>query len=149
METLRLASSSSPMALAQAARVGNRIGTRLDSVMVVEVFVDTPMDPDRQVARIGEKIREGMVAQQNFSVEMQCAHRNGHRYCLSMNFTPVFDEGNRLTDIVLQFEIAFPAGEAGDAARTILPSAVQRSHDRLCTVSRTVELGTPVSIQVE
>ncbi len=61
METLRLASSSSPMALAQAARVGNRIGTCLDSLMVVEVFVDTPMDPDRQIARIAEKIREGMA----------------------------------------------------------------------------------------
>src|SRR5262245_4120731 len=54
------------------------------------------------------------------------------------------DDGNRLTDIVVAFEISFPSGEAGDAARNILPSAVQRSHDRLCTVSRTVELGTPV-----
>ena len=25
-----------------------------------------------------------------------------------------------------------------------LPDAIRRSHDRLCTVSRTVELGTPV-----
>ena len=58
METLRLASSSSPMALAQAARVGNRIATRLESLMVVEVFVDTPMDPDRQITRIAQKIRE-------------------------------------------------------------------------------------------
>lgn len=58
METLRLASSSSPMALAQAARVGGRIAARLESVMVVEVFVETPMDPDRQIARIAEKIRD-------------------------------------------------------------------------------------------
>jgi len=58
METLRLASSSSPMALAQAARVGHRIATRLDSVMVVEVFVETPMDPDRQIGRIAEKVRD-------------------------------------------------------------------------------------------
>jgi len=26
---------------------------------------------------------------------------------------------------------------------------VQRSHDRLCTVSRTVELGTPVATRIE
>jgi uncharacterized OsmC-like protein len=54
------------------------------------------------------------------------------------------DGGNRLTNIELHFKVEFPAGEGGDAAREVLPSALQRSHDRLCTVSRTVELGTPV-----
>ena len=54
------------------------------------------------------------------------------------------DDGNHLANIVVRFEIEFPDGEAGDAAREVLPSALQRSHDRLCTVSRTVELGTPV-----
>ena len=39
----------------------------------------------------------------------------------------------------------FPAGAGGDAARDLLPGAVRRSHDSLCTVSRTVELGTPVA----
>jgi putative redox protein len=59
------------------------------------------------------------------------------------------DDGNRLTNIELRFQVEFPAGEGGDAAREVLPSAVQRSHDRLCTVSRTVELGTPVTVRVE
>ena len=58
------------------------------------------------------------------------------------------DDGNHLTDILVRFEIAFPSGEAGDAAREVLPSALQRSHDRLCTVSRTVELGTPVEVEL-
>src|SRR6478609_11304308 len=49
------------------------------------------------------------------------------------------DGGNHLTGIELRFSVAFPDGEGGDAAREILPSALQRSHDRLCTVSRTVE----------
>jgi len=40
-------------------------------------------------------------------------------------------------------------GEGGDAARTILPDAVKKSHDRLCTVSRTIEAGTPVSTRIE
>jgi putative redox protein len=53
--------------------------------------------------------------------------------------------GNRLTDVVVTFHVAFPSGEAGDAARAVLPDAVKRSHDRLCTVSRTVELPTPVT----
>jgi uncharacterized OsmC-like protein len=49
----------------------------------------------------------------------------------------------------VRFRIAFPDGAAGDAAREVLPSALQRSHDRLCTVSRTIELGTPVSARLD
>lgn len=56
------------------------------------------------------------------------------------------DRGNHLQDIRIVFDLAFPAGEAGDAARAVLPEAIRRSHDRLCTVSRTVELGTPVAM---
>jgi uncharacterized OsmC-like protein len=59
------------------------------------------------------------------------------------------DDGNHLTGIEVRFRIAFPDGAAGDAAREVLPSALQRSHDRLCTVSRTIELGTPVSARLD
>ncbi len=59
------------------------------------------------------------------------------------------DEGNRLTDITVTFRVSFPAGEDGDAAREVLPQAVQRSHDRLCTVGRTVELGTPITPHID
>jgi putative redox protein len=59
------------------------------------------------------------------------------------------DDGNHLTNIVVRLEVEFPPGEAGDAAREVLPSAMQRSHDRLCTVSRTVELGAPVELLLE
>lgn len=58
------------------------------------------------------------------------------------------EEGNRLTDIVVRFAVAFPDTEGGAAASEVLPSAVQRSHDRLCTVTRTVEVGTPVDVQI-
>jgi len=58
------------------------------------------------------------------------------------------EDGNRLTDIEVTFRIAFPAGEDGDAARAILPDVVKKSHDRLCTVGRTVELGTPITERV-
>ena len=58
-------------------------------------------------------------------------------------------EGNRLTDIEVTFRIAFPEGEAGDQAREVLPDAVRKSHDRLCTVGRTVEIGTPIGTRVE
>jgi putative redox protein len=57
--------------------------------------------------------------------------------------------GNHLTGLLVTFRISFPGGEAGEAARALLPDAVQKSHDRLCTVSRTVELGTPVATRIE
>lgn len=53
--------------------------------------------------------------------------------------------GNHLDNLAVTFTVRFPAGEAGDAAREVLPRAAKQSHDRLCTVSRTVEVGSPVS----
>ena len=58
------------------------------------------------------------------------------------------EQGNRLADIEVTFVLRFPDGEAGDAARAVLPEAVQRSHDRLCTVGRTVEVGTPITARI-
>ncbi len=58
-------------------------------------------------------------------------------------------DGNRLTNLEVTFRIAFPGGVSGDEARAVLPAAVQRSHDRLCTVSRTIELGTPITTRIE
>jgi putative redox protein len=57
--------------------------------------------------------------------------------------------GNRMEELSVTFRLRFPPGEGGDAARALLPEAVKRSHDRLCTVSRTVELGTPVATRIE
>lgn len=56
--------------------------------------------------------------------------------------------GSILRDIALTFTLTFPDGEAGDAAREVLPRALAVSHDRTCTVSRTVEAGVPVSVRV-
>ncbi|MFN2562867.1 MAG: OsmC family protein [Jatrophihabitans sp.] len=53
-------------------------------------------------------------------------------------------DGNHLTNLTVTFRVEFPGGEAGDAARAVLPDAVRKSHERLCTVTRTIELGTPV-----
>ncbi|MFJ5546195.1 OsmC family protein [Streptomyces sp. NPDC093225] len=61
----------------------------------------------------------------------------------------VQDEGgNLMTDLEVAFTVGFPDGEGGDRARAILPRAVKTSHDKLCTVSRTVEAGTPVAVEV-
>jgi putative redox protein len=59
------------------------------------------------------------------------------------------ESGNRLDNIEVVFRVQFPDGAAGDEARRILPDMVARSHDRLCTVSRTVELGTQVATRID
>ncbi|TDC56665.1 OsmC family peroxiredoxin [Jiangella ureilytica] len=58
------------------------------------------------------------------------------------------EQGNRLEDIEVSIRITFPDGEGGDAAREVLPDAVKKTHDRLCTVSRTVQIGTPVTLNL-
>ncbi|GAA3777445.1 OsmC family protein [Micromonospora maritima] len=55
--------------------------------------------------------------------------------------------GNRMRDLTVTFAVTFPPGPDGDRAREALPRSLRQSHDRLCTVSRTVELGTPVSVR--
>ena len=58
------------------------------------------------------------------------------------------DNGNHLANIKVRFSVEFPEGPAGDAAREMLPKAIAMSHDRLCTVSRTVVIGTPIDSAV-
>jgi putative redox protein len=52
--------------------------------------------------------------------------------------------GNHMVGLTVTFDVTFPEGEGGDAAREVLESAIQRSQDRLCTVGRTVALGDDV-----
>ena len=55
------------------------------------------------------------------------------------------ESGNHMVDLRVTFHVEFPDGERGDAAREALPRALEMTRDRLCTVSRTVALGEPVS----
>lgn len=59
------------------------------------------------------------------------------------------EQGNHLGPVTVTMSVTFPAGEAGDTARGRLPEAVALSRDRLCTVSRTVLLPTPVSFEID
>ena len=54
------------------------------------------------------------------------------------------DQGNRLTDLRLTFDVRFPEGEDGDRAREVLARSIAQSRDRLCTVGRTVQVGAPI-----
>lgn len=59
------------------------------------------------------------------------------------------ETGNKLENVEVVFRVSFPAGDAGDATRKLLPELLARSHDRLCTVSRTVEAATPVRTRLD
>jgi uncharacterized OsmC-like protein len=58
------------------------------------------------------------------------------------------ESGNILRNIQLTFDVVFPEGEAGDAAREILPRVAKKAHDRNCTVSRTIEAGVPITMVI-
>jgi uncharacterized OsmC-like protein len=71
------------------------------------------------------------------------------RFKVSMTANKVRDDhGNHLVNLAMTFDVVFPDDEGGRAAAEVLPDAIVRSHDRLCTVSRTVEIGTPVTTSV-
>jgi len=57
--------------------------------------------------------------------------------------------GSRLGDVELSFRVKFPEGEAGDKAASMVPRLVELSRTKDCTVSRTVEHETQVSMRVE
>jgi putative redox protein len=58
------------------------------------------------------------------------------------------DGGNILRDLRMTFHVTFPEGAAGDQARELLPRAVRASHERTCTVSRTVEAAVPIEVRL-
>ncbi|MGW3630348.1 OsmC family protein [Streptomyces sp. NPDC005122] len=76
-------------------------------------------------------------------------HAEPTEFTVTVTGDKISDElGNRMTDLTVTFTVRFPGGAPGDRARAILPRAVTASHERLCTVSRTVEIGTPVTAAV-
>lgn len=76
-------------------------------------------------------------------------HAEPARFSVTVRGDKVSDDlGNRLTNLEVAFTVTFPDDEGAERARAILPRAVKASHDRLCTVSRTVEIGTPVTTTV-
>lgn len=76
-------------------------------------------------------------------------HAEPSEFTVTVTGNKISDElGNRMTDLAVTFSVTFPDGASADRARAILPRAVASSHERLCTVSRTVEIGTPVTATV-
>lgn len=57
---------------------------------------------------------------------------------------PTESGGTILRDIQVTFRVRFGDDADGDAARAVLPRALAASHERTCTVSRTIDAGTSV-----
>lgn len=68
------------------------------------------------------------------------------RFVVRVRGDKIRDAGgeNRMENLEIEFDLEFPDGPDGDRARSAVPRLIQQSHDRLCTVTRTVERGTPV-----
>ena len=58
------------------------------------------------------------------------------------------DQGNHLVNLSVTFDVTFPEGEAGDAARAVLPRSMAQTRDRLCTVGRTVQIGEKIDYRL-
>jgi uncharacterized OsmC-like protein len=58
------------------------------------------------------------------------------------------ERGNHLVDLAVTFDVTFPEGEGGDAARAVLPRSLEQTRDRLCTVGRTVQIGEPIDYRL-
>lgn len=74
-------------------------------------------------------------------------HAEPERFEVVVETEKVRDDagGNILQDVRMTLHATFPEGPEGDRARELLPRAMRTSHDRTCTVSRTLEANTPVS----
>lgn len=57
--------------------------------------------------------------------------------------------GSHLVDLLMTFDVALPDGEDGDRARAMLRDGIRRAEERLCTVSRTVAIGTPATVEID
>lgn len=58
------------------------------------------------------------------------------------------DGASRVDDIRMSFDLAFPDTDEGRKAAGMVERIVKLSHDKYCTVSRTVELGASVTSTV-
>ena len=58
------------------------------------------------------------------------------------------NSASRMEDIHLGFDLKFPDTEEGRKAASMVERIVKLSHDKYCTVSRTVELGASVRSEV-
>lgn len=56
------------------------------------------------------------------------------------------DGGTQLEDLVVTIDLSFEGDEDGRKMTDRIPDAIEKSHHKICTVTRTIERGTPVKV---
>ena len=56
-------------------------------------------------------------------------------------------DATRFDDIALKYNLVFPDTKEGNQADSLVEKVIQLSHDKNCTVSRTIEAGSQVKIR--
>lgn len=59
------------------------------------------------------------------------------------------DGGNHLEDVQVNFSLRFPDTAEGREAKSMVDRVLKLSHDKLCTVSRSLENETPVQMNAK
>ena len=49
----------------------------------------------------------------------------------------------------MTLSLRYPQSSGGDRATAMVERVIKLSHDKLCTVARTMEAGTPVEVRVK
>ena len=142
----------------------------LGLVLLVAVGASQAIEEPQAEAEVAtpvftEPVREQLVLTPSPTPKPEAPARNAatpaldveaitHKRTTSTTFTvhtegrKVRDEsGNHLTDLRVGFDVVFPEGPEGQAARDRVQDAIEMSRDRLCTVSRTVQLGAEISYE--
>lgn len=68
---------------------------------------------------------------------------------ISGDYTADDSGAHKVEDIALDFHLRFPETPEGRTATALIDRLLQLSHDKDCTVSRTVELPTAVTVLVD
>lgn len=76
-------------------------------------------------------------------------HTEPTTFAVSASAEKIDEDGaSRLDDVHLDFDLAFPDGKEGRRADSQIERLVGLSHDKYCTVSRTVEHPTKVDFSI-
>lgn len=103
-----------------------------------------------ELFRPGELLLAAIAACSSVDVDLMTSRRaEPETFEVTSSGRKSTEGGNHFEDLQVNFRLRFPEGEAGDAARARIQAAVRASAERECTVSRTVEAGTPVEFIIE
>lgn len=124
---------------------GNYLATNADGVSVAVGQGTDVMSPV-------ELLLAALGACSAIDVDVVMSRRaEPERFEVQVSGEKVTDEtgGVRLAYLAVDFHLDYGDGQAAAQAEALVPRLVRASHDKDCTVSRTIELGTAVNMSVD